>query len=529
MPLFRPRPRRRAASVKPAPGVLHGARQSEEGSLATSLLCLEQWGDLTRGLTPARLVRILEAADAGQIMEQHALFADMEDRCDHLSAEMGKRRRALLTLDWNIIPASDDAKAKDAAEKVREWFDMLPDFEDVLLDMADGIGHGFSALELQWEFSEGIHLPSELTFRPQSWFTCPQNDRNCLHLRDGTLEGAPLWPLGWIVHKHRSKSGWLPRAGLFRVLAWTYLIRAYALNSEMAFTQIHGLPMRVGKYPPGSSKDDKHALLNALRTLGQDAAGIIPQGMDIVFETVNPATQDIPGLLVERCERGMSKAILGGTLTSQADGKTSTNALGMVHNEIRHDLLVADAAQLASTLTAQLVAPLCALNLGITDRKLLPYFRFDTQQAEDLELYANAIPSLAPYLPISSRGIMERLKLPVAADDNDRIRATHVSTPEDQGQEDASTRTAHAKAGPMARPPQDAAQGALDGMQASAALALAGEALLAPLIAELDAGLSPEDMQARLGELYPQMDETQLAEIMARALFVSEVWGRVQA
>ncbi|MEG6503250.1 DUF935 family protein, partial [Desulfovibrio sp. 1214_IL3152] len=73
------------------------------------------------------------------------------------------------------------------------------------------------------------------------------------------------------------------------------------------------------------------------------------------------------------------------------------------------------------------------------------------------------------------------------------------------------------------------AQGALDGMQASAALALAGEALLAPLIAELDAGLSPEDMQARLGELYPQMDETQLAEIMARALFVSEVWGRVQA
>ena len=81
----------------------------------------------------------------------------------------------------------------------------------------------------------------------------------------------------------------------------------------------------------------------------------------------------------------------------------------------------------------------------------------------------------------------------------------------------------------MARPPQDAAQGALDGMQASAALALAGEALLAPLIAELDAGLSPEDMQARLGELYPQMDETQLAEIMARALFVSEVWGRVNA
>lgn len=45
--------------------------------------------------------------------------------------------------------------------------------------------------------------------------------------------------------------------------------------------------------------------------------------------------------------------------------------------------------------------------------------------------------------------------------------------------------------------------------------------------AELDAGLPPENLQARLGDLYPQMDETQLAELMARALFVAEVWGRV--
>ncbi|SLM64493.1 Mu-like prophage FluMu protein gp29 [Dickeya aquatica] len=46
--------------------------------------------------------------------------------------------------------------------------------------------------------------------------------------------------------------------------------------------------------------------------------------------------------MIEWCER-TPKVILGGTLTSQADGKTSTNALGNVHNEVRHDILVADA------------------------------------------------------------------------------------------------------------------------------------------------------------------------------------------
>lgn len=510
------------------PDVLKGALQSEDSDYNVALLYLEQWGELTRNLTPSRLSRVLSAADAGQISEQHALFAEMEDRCDHLAAEIGKRKRALLTLDWNIIPARDDAKAKDIAAQVRQWLDMLPNFEDVLQDMADGIGHGFAALEIEWDYSDGLHIPAALTHQPQSWFVCPQANRNRLHLRDGTVDGAELWPYGWLTHIHRSKSGWLPRAGLFRCMAWTYLIRAYALNSEIAFTQIHGLPMRVGKYPPGSSKADKNALLNALRTLGQDAAGIIPQGMEILFESANPATQDIPGQLVTRCEHGMSKAILGGTLTSQADGKTSTNALGNVHNEIRHDLLVSDAAQIASTLTTELIASLCALNLGITDRNLLPYFDFDTRPAEDLQLYADAIPKLAKCLRISRKGIMERLKLPVAVDEADRIREDEPTTPT---KDKAATKLAQAKAtaNPTAADATDGAQAALDNMDAGAALALAGEALLAPLMAELDAGLSPEDLQARLGELYPQMDEAQLAEVLAKALFVSEVWGRVNA
>ena len=522
------RPRKKIKSPV-RPDILRGARQSEADNHALSLLYLEQWADLTRGLTPARLSRILADADAGQIAEQHALYADMEDRCDHLAAEMGKRRRALLTLDWNIIPARDDARAREVAERARGWLDMIPNFEDVLQDMADAIGHGFAALELRWDFFEGLHIPVEMTHRPQSWFQCPPDNRNTLRLRNGTLDGEELWPLGWLVHIHRSKSGWLPRAGLFRVLAWSYLIRMYALNSELAFVQIHGLPLRVGKYPPGSSPEDRSALLNALRALGQDAAGIIPQGMEVLFESANPATQDIPGLLVTRCEQGMSKAILGGTLTSQADGRTSTNALGVIHNEVRHDLLSADAAQIASTLTTQLLAPLCAINLGVTDRSLLPYFRFDTQEPEDLQLYADAIPKLAGYLPISSQGIMERLKLPVAVDDEDRIRPTQSAPPQGSDEdirEDAESATALASVQPYTGR-SAAAQHALDSMSPDMALISAAEALLAPLWAELDAGLPPENLQARLGDLYPQMDETQLAELMARALFVAEVWGRV--
>src|SRR5688500_12119956 len=57
-----------------------------------------------RGLTPAKLARIMESAEQGDIRAQHDLFLDMEEKDGHVYAEMSKRKRALLTVDWDIVP-----------------------------------------------------------------------------------------------------------------------------------------------------------------------------------------------------------------------------------------------------------------------------------------------------------------------------------------------------------------------------------------------------------------------------------------
>lgn len=255
--------------------------------------------------------------------------------------------------------------------------------------------------------------------------------------------------------------------------------------------------------------------------------------MEVIFQTPTTTTQDIPGQLVTRCEQGMSKAILGGTLTTQADGKTSTNALGTIHNEVRRDLLAADAMQLAATLTNQLLAPLCLLNLGITDRKLLPYWRFDTQEAGDLSLYADALPKLAPYMKISRQFVHERLKLPVALDEDDVFRADGQDEDDNDDRPGRQNATTHltAPVGDDANKDGEetgAGQDALDDMcdSADAALAEAAGALLGPLFAEVAAGLPPEELEKRLADLYPAMDATQLTDILTRLLFVAQLEGR---
>lgn len=88
----------------------------------------------TRGLTPQRLHSILVEAEQGNLLAQSDLFTDMEERDAHLYSEMSKRKRSLLTVQWNIVPprnASD--QEKKLAQEVAEWFAEIPDFEDVII------------------------------------------------------------------------------------------------------------------------------------------------------------------------------------------------------------------------------------------------------------------------------------------------------------------------------------------------------------------------------------------------------------
>jgi len=369
----------------------------------------------SRGLTPQRLHRILEDAEQGNLVAQADLFTDMEEKDGHIYAEMSKRKSAILTLGWEIVePVNADAQEKKHTAMLREWVDAIPDFEDALLAMMDAVGHGFAALEIAWQRCGSVWLPASLDYRPQRWFQTLMHDGNTLRLRDGTAHGQMLWPFGWVVHKHRARSGMLPRAGLHRTLAWPYLFKNYGVRDLAEFLEIYGLPLRLGKYPSGATDQEKATLLRAVAEIGHNAAGIVPEGMLIEFQSAAQGTHDPFAAMIDWCERTQSKVILGGTLTSQADGASSTNALGNVHNEVRHDLLASDARQVAASITRDLIWPLRALNVPGANPMRSPAFVFDVRRFEDLSTFAQALPSLVSLgMKIPTAWAHEKLNIPV--------------------------------------------------------------------------------------------------------------------
>ncbi len=317
-----------------------------------------------KGLTPAKLARILIEAEQGQLQAQAELFMDMEERDAHLFAEMSKRKRAVLGLDWTIEPPRNASAAEKAdAEYLHELLLDLEGIEDLMLDCMDGVGHGYSAIELDWSLQGREWLPQAFDHRPQSWFQLSPDDQDELRLRDNSIAGEVLQPFGWIMHKPRSRSGYVARSGLFRVLAWPYLFKHYSTADLAEMLEIYGLPIRLGKYPPGTPDEEKVTLLRAVTGLGHAAAGIIPESMSIEFQEASKGSAEPFMAMMRWCDDSMSKAILGGTLTSQtSESGGGAYALGQVHNEVRHDLLAADARQLAATLSRDLLWPLLVLN-----------------------------------------------------------------------------------------------------------------------------------------------------------------------
>ncbi|MGL4250677.1 MAG: DUF935 domain-containing protein [Aeromonas sp.] len=317
----------------------------------------------TIGLTPGKAAAALKEAEEGGLIAQCELAEDMEEKDAHLQSELGKRRRALLGVSWTVEPPRNATPAeKRDAELIRELLEDFTWLDDAIFDATDGILKGFSAQEFSgWEMVEGLQIPKGIIWRDPAWFQTHPDDRNQLRLRDGSQEGVALNPFGWLLHKAKSKSGYLARTGLVRTLVWPFLFKNYSVRDLAEFLEIYGLPVRLGKYPEGATEKEKATLLQAVLSIGHNAGGIIPRGMEIEFENAASGQADPFVVMMDWCERSMSKAILGGTLTSQADGKSSTNALGNVHNEVRQEVRDADLRQLAATLTRDLVYPLRAL------------------------------------------------------------------------------------------------------------------------------------------------------------------------
>lgn len=483
----------------------------------------------SNGLTPQRLARIFREADAGDVYRQMELFEEMEEKDPHLFSQLQTRKNAVTGLDYEIIAFdSDNENDKAIAKFVADQINGIEDFEDVEMDLLDAIGKGFAVSEILWGYSNGTTTVESIKSRLQKRFFWDSID-DSFKVRTQEFPSGLIVPENkFILHRYKARSGHPSRAGVLRVVAWMYLFKNYDVKDWVSFCEVFGMPLRLGKYAPGASDEDKEALMQALVKIGTDAAGIIPEGTEIDFHEANKTSSiDVYERLARYCDEQMSKAILGQTLTSDSGG--GSFAQSKTHNEVRHDLTVADCKALASTLRRDLLRPLVLFNFG--DDTRIPYIRYDCEESEDLKESAEVIGTLIQQtgLKVPTAFLYKKFNIPKPEPDEE------IATPASTTAPGTPTPFKAATVALKDSPQEPTSQQQVDGLADKAVGKNAGtfQGMLAPVLALLNQSSSLDELKGKLSdqktveELLAGMNAPELEALLQKAMILADLKGRL--
>lgn len=512
------------------------------------------------GLTPQRLASILRGAETGDIRSYLELAEQMEEKQTQYLSVLGTRKLAVTQLEITVEAAEDNPAGQEHADLIRNWL-KRDELQDELLDLLDAIGKGRSHTEIIWDTSANQWMPRCLEFRDPKWFTTEIVDGRTPMIWADDGQRVPLPPYKFIVHDHKAKSGLPIRGGLARPVAWVYLFQNYTLKDWVAFAEIYGLPLRIGKYDNGETMENIRLLMQAVANVGSDAAAVIPRSMEIEFVDGGEGrggSADIFSGLCAYLDRQISKLVLGQTATTDAD--TGGLGSGAEHGEVRDDIKLADGKRVGSSINQQLVRPIIDLNYG---PQPLGYPRVSLGMAEtvDVTAFSTAVSLLVPQgLKVKQAEVRAKMGLsdPEAGDE---IMEPPATPPPPEPGADPTDPTA-----PPKKPPQAAGSPAPSGGAGQRAVAATGllraliaasgdppaestksifqgdaidlavahdldgwEAMMSPALDALDALAascsSLDELRQRLPEALADFKPDALADLIARGSFAARLAG----
>lgn len=498
------RPKRNELILPQAEGGLTGIRQAWVESVAA-------------GLTPARMATILSDCDAGNYEAFMTLAEEMEERDPHYASVMGQRKRAISGVVPTVKPVSESAKDKEIADAVIARIVEHDGFSGLVEDLMDAVGKGFSVVEIDWQTDRTFWLPRAFIWRPQRFFQPDLETGREIRLRDDAdrTQGVPLAAHKFICHTAKLKSGHAFRGGLARLVAFSFLCKAYTLKDWVAFVELYGLPLRLGRYGPGVSKEDVSILFRAVANIGTDAAAVIPRSMDIEFvdNKSGNSSQTIFENLARYVDEQVSKAVLGQTMTTD---NGSSMAQAKVHNDVRLDIAQSDARSVSGAINRDLITPFVKFNFG--PDAPVPRLSIDIDEPEDVAALVEGLTALAGVgVTFKSAEARRRLRM------SDPAPGDEVFGGKPDNVDKARQKIATARAEDLKPDPYALTDDLEDDLNADWE-EIMGD-VLDPALALLETATDYDDARKIIAEAFPQLGNKAMIEALVKAAVKARALG----
>lgn len=270
----------------------------------------------------------------------------------HAGSVLRTRGLSVAGKEWEVLPADDTPAAQEVADFVWEAVKNT-NMTTAIAEIMRAVLYGFYVAEVMWEARDGRWVPARLICKhPRRFCFTPERELRLLTLAN-MVDGEEVPSRKFIAFTWGDTDN--PYGcGLGQELYWPVWFKKNGVKFWLIFLEKFGAPTAVGKYPPGTPPDQQQALLNALEALQSEAGIKIPDNMQIALLEAARAGQAGFEKLPDFMDRQISKSVLGQTLTTEVKGEGSF-AASKTHDEVRGDIIKADADVLCDCLNASLV------------------------------------------------------------------------------------------------------------------------------------------------------------------------------
>ncbi len=331
----------KAGQMRLAPGK---PEQAEYTSPSVETLEAMNATEISASLSPSKLASLVREAKKGNSLALVTLALEMREEDASFGGNLRTRKLAIVKQPRTVKPENPKAT------ELMEQFVQKRMFNKLLLYLLEAIEVGYAVVELVWgQNPNGYWLPiSAHRIDPRRVGFNPENEqfywRNFDEEEDKSkiLDAAPTGKDALRYVLYAPDDVLMPERGnLGRLAAYAFMAKRFGLNDWVSYLSSAGVPLRLGRYEPNTPAEQHRILKRALASLAADKAAAIPKNCSIEFIEAKSNNGGGFKALAEYLDKQLAIAVLGQTLTSGAEGGGSYN-LGMVHADVRHDILWGD-------------------------------------------------------------------------------------------------------------------------------------------------------------------------------------------
>ncbi len=452
----------------------------------------------------------------------------------HLGGCVTSRKSGVKSLEWEI----DRGKAKTRQAKLIEDLFKNLDLDRIIGEILDAVLFGYKPLEVIWEQVGNYWLPKDIVGKPQRWFVFSDENELRLRTKENYINGEELPPRKFLLARHEATYenpyGFAELSRCF----WPVTIKKGGYKFWVVFVEKFGMPFLMGKLPRGLDQKEYDALADILANMVQDAIAVVPDDSSIEMVTGSgkgsggSGSSDLHERLINSCKTEISIGILGQNLTTEVKG--GSLAATQSHMEVRKDIRDADKRLVQRTFST-LIGWIYELNFSGGDRPGFSMYEeedVDTALAErDKTLADTGQVKFTKQYFVREYGFQEDDIEVVSNPQTAQFSEGTVPDLPTVGGLPRTKRSGGVESGlspAQGFPDQQALDDAIDSISPED-LQAQMEGVLKPIIDLIAQGEDYNAILEKLTEAYPNMDTSAIEEMLARAIFVSELWGRLNA